>query len=394
MRFNALFRACMILTVVAFLAGSVRLMQLRLGRGDVYPAYSTLRSDPLGAKVFFQSLSGLNRINASRNVSPLSQPGGAPDETFFLLNLTLRDFHAMPEPEATGLEERLRRGSRLVLTLEPDLEYQESWEERRRNSNPNSPAFIHPSVDLGAHWGVKFTRSARPHREETVAVVDSVWMAGHLPALQAPVAWRDPRGFSDLSDAWSVVYRLDSMPVVIERRVGAGHLILCSGSYPFSNEAVFKNPSPGFLAWVVGGARRVIFDESHLGIVDSPGVAGLIRRFRLQGVLVASLILLVLFIWRNSFPLVDGIDPAANATHRHVAGLGGFEGMVNLLRRSVPLGRLVPTCVEHWRAHHLSVSTEKLAQVDKIMAASQGTRRDALSLFNELLQTINRKDRA
>ena len=39
-----------------FVAGLIQLFLLRFKAGDVYPAYSSLRSDPLGTQVLFESL--------------------------------------------------------------------------------------------------------------------------------------------------------------------------------------------------------------------------------------------------------------------------------------------------------------------------------------------------
>ena len=47
--------------------GGVRLFQLRFETGDVYPEYSSLRSDPLGARVFYQSLEQVGNMEVSRN---------------------------------------------------------------------------------------------------------------------------------------------------------------------------------------------------------------------------------------------------------------------------------------------------------------------------------------
>ena len=47
--------------------GVVKLFLLRFQAGDVYPAYSSLRSDPLGSRAFYRSLQNLNKAAVSRN---------------------------------------------------------------------------------------------------------------------------------------------------------------------------------------------------------------------------------------------------------------------------------------------------------------------------------------
>src|SRR5207249_1742477 len=53
--------------------GGARLFQLRFETGDVYAEYSSLRSDPLGARVFYQSLEQVGDMEVSRNIQPLSR---------------------------------------------------------------------------------------------------------------------------------------------------------------------------------------------------------------------------------------------------------------------------------------------------------------------------------
>ena len=41
------------------------LFQLRFEQGDIYPAYSSLRADPLGTKVFYESLETLPGLSVA-----------------------------------------------------------------------------------------------------------------------------------------------------------------------------------------------------------------------------------------------------------------------------------------------------------------------------------------
>ena len=52
--------------------GILHLFELRFSSGDVFPAYSTLRKDPLGAAVFHDALASLPGLTVERNVRPLA----------------------------------------------------------------------------------------------------------------------------------------------------------------------------------------------------------------------------------------------------------------------------------------------------------------------------------
>ena len=53
--------------MLGFMLGVVKLFLLRFEAGDVYPAYSSLRSDPLGGRAFYSSLENINAALVSRN---------------------------------------------------------------------------------------------------------------------------------------------------------------------------------------------------------------------------------------------------------------------------------------------------------------------------------------
>ena len=56
-----------------FALGVGHLFQLRFSLGDVYPPYSTLRTDPLGAKAIYEALAAQPALSVERNLRPLDQ---------------------------------------------------------------------------------------------------------------------------------------------------------------------------------------------------------------------------------------------------------------------------------------------------------------------------------
>ena len=60
-----------------FAAGIARLFVLRYEIGDIYPPYSSLRTDPLGTKVFAAALDDLPGIEVRRNFKPLPKLGAS-----------------------------------------------------------------------------------------------------------------------------------------------------------------------------------------------------------------------------------------------------------------------------------------------------------------------------
>src|SRR6266571_4015009 len=81
----------------AFTCGIFYLFDVHFSGGDVYPEYSTLRTDPRGAKLLFESLAGLPGLTLVRCYLPLDLL--AEDHaTIILLGLDPNRFAADPEP--------------------------------------------------------------------------------------------------------------------------------------------------------------------------------------------------------------------------------------------------------------------------------------------------------
>lgn len=153
---------------------------------------------------------------------------------------------------------------------------------------------------------------------------------------------------------WRSLYERDGKPVVVARSFGpaGGEIFLVSDSYFLSNEALRAEPRPALLAALVGNGRHLIFDESHQGVEESPGLMTLARRYGLQGALGAVGLLVALFIWRNVASLVPPPAPSADAqaAASMVTGRESAVGFLNLVKRGVPPRELLATCLTRWQA--------------------------------------------
>ena len=68
-----------------FVWGVVQLFELRFSTGDVYPPYSTLRADPLGAMAFYESLGKMPGISVRRDFSVSNRLPEEPQTVYFHL---------------------------------------------------------------------------------------------------------------------------------------------------------------------------------------------------------------------------------------------------------------------------------------------------------------------
>ena len=179
-----------------------------------------------------------------------------------------------------------------------------------------------------------------------------VYLRGGPVKPAAPPSESNPLKFlagwlSGLADG-GAARAAEAAAVVVERGEGAGTIVLASDSYLASNEAMRADRKPRLLAWLAGPADTVIFDETHLGIRDATGVAGLMARHRLAGFAVAALVVALLCVWRGASSLGPRRDPVEERPGAAGAGRDAAEALVSLLRRSVPKKQLARVCAEEW----------------------------------------------
>ena len=109
----------LILLLICLLAGVIHLFILRFQTGDIYPAYSSLRSDPLGTRAFYESLENIDDITVRRNYHLLSSLKFEPQTTFLYLGARVADNELMPESIDNVFKRLTRSGGHLVLSFLP-----------------------------------------------------------------------------------------------------------------------------------------------------------------------------------------------------------------------------------------------------------------------------------
>jgi hypothetical protein len=300
----------LVLLAAVFGGGVWYLCELQFAAGDVYPPYSTLRSDPAGAKLIFESLSRLPSVTALRTYQPLERLADR-DSTVLLLGLDPRAFAMQSATDLHTFEEIAGRGNRLVLGMGPGS----------GRAPPRQTA-------LENLWGVRFS-------------------------LDFDNDGNDILYFAAAKN-WAVLEHSAQGPLVVERAFGKGSIVLVAAGRLFVNKAVAESRQTALLTRIIrlqttGPHTRILFDEAHFGIVESGSVVALARRFRLHGLALGLALCTALFIWRNasSFPPVSSAAPTEK-----VFGRTSVSGLVTLLRRHIAPDRLVAACWQAWRKTH------------------------------------------
>jgi hypothetical protein len=136
-----------------------------------------------------------------------------------------------------------------------------------------------------------------------------------------------------------------------------------------SNEALAGQRYTNLLAAAIGGNRQVIFDEHHLGVAEDGSVAGLARKYHLQGLVAALLLLLALFIWQNATSFLPA--RVAGPAEGSIAAKDASSGLANLLRRNVPAKALLATCLEQWEKSQHGGRYYSAAKIERVRALAR-----------------------
>jgi hypothetical protein len=295
-------RTAWLLALVAagFVWGVLQLFGVEFASGAVYPPYSSLRAEPDGARLLYDSLARLPGLAVSRNYLPLELLQGS-DATVLLLGLDARNFGKDMDLLRT-VRRLAERGNRVVLAAGP----------------PAGTGAI-PADKLNREWGVHFG-------------VDPKSPASH-------------RLYFSRAEEWTVTDRVGERPIAIERGFGKGMVVMLAESLDFDNQSSVARDRIDDVAAALGVNRRIVFDEQHFGLSESGTIVGLARRYRLGGMALGLLVCAVLWIWRStsSFP-----PPAMAVAVERLEGRTSHAGLLTLLRRHIRPGDLPAVSWQEW----------------------------------------------
>jgi hypothetical protein len=393
-----------------FMLGLVQLFQLRFENGDVYPAYSSLRTDPLGAMAFYESLEKISGLSARRDFSDSNRLPETPQTVYLHLAGSRSEWRWTPSDLFHELQNFLAHGNRLVITFFPQTESfafrnhaneEETNSVKTAKSKDEKATAVKPvkkrkknaddlSISLENEWGF------HPSFEKLAADGDTYTPARVVNQTDLPLPpeldWHSGLILTNSSSAWRTIYARGTNAVVIERPFGKGSVVIATDSYFLSNEAMVKDRHADLLAWLVGGNRNVVFDEAHLGIVEHSGVAALLRKYRLHGVAAGLLLLAGLFIWKNSTSLVP--PHAGGENDDCVTGKDSASGFVNLLRRGIAPRDLLATCFAEWKKSTTAggkISSTRFQQAEAIINSENALpnkERNPVAAYKKISNTL------
>jgi hypothetical protein len=318
--------------LVLFFFG-LQTFRIRLETGDSFPEYSTYRADPKGLRAFYESLEATDLLPVSRRLqSSKILPSG---ENQVLVIAGLRPDQIVSGEDSQLFDHWLATGGCLIVALRPEkIQKNRSEPTPRANQDPTD----HTSLvwrSLIGRWGAEIT----PLGNIYSPTADST-LFGTIPR------WLGRNCFDRLTSNWKVVAVQGDKGVIVERAFANGSIVLLADSYPLSNEALAADRNTNFLLWLIHNRGGVLFDETHLGLSERPGIMALAQRYGLQGTLISIVAVLFLFVWKCQYTPV----PRTKIDHHGstISGCSSDQAFLNLLHRAIPQQDLLEVCITTW----------------------------------------------
>ncbi|MGD8891335.1 MAG: hypothetical protein PVF53_23150 [Desulfobacterales bacterium] len=391
MQKNSIIRSCGLLgLILIFIFGLFQLFVLGFKTGDIYPAYSSLRSDPLGTRALYESLKKFDHITVQRNYQPIRLATLEPKTTMLYLGAAESNWYSIPAALMDVVDRLIQKEGRLVLSFLPthtiptkskdkkfaDSKRSDSVETKRprhdgirdsgladkteteRSVEKESvlPKIKQPqahkeekqktSISVKQHWGIslEFNDSAVNKEGKSLDLV----AISHHADLPGAISWHTNLYFQILDPGWKILYSSDGYPVIIEKAYGEGSIILSADSYIFSNEALRSERHPNLILRLIGRNSNIVFDEAHLGLYERPGVASLIRHYRFYWFFAALGVLAILFVWKNAVYFVPPHQEVVASDNNVISAKDDTQGLIALLRRNITFKAIIAICVQEW----------------------------------------------
>ena len=159
----------LILLITFLLGGVIHLFNLRFQTGDIYPAYSSLRSDPLGTRAFYDSLASFHEFTVQRNFSWLHSQKAGSDDVWFYLGTGIPGYEKIPERVSRDLDRLTESGGRLVISYRP-VNYKDENSPSSDNQDDCPDQSVSPTDDQAR---------SQDRARETKPNAASTWASGY-----------------------------------------------------------------------------------------------------------------------------------------------------------------------------------------------------------------------
>jgi hypothetical protein len=364
----------LILLAAAFAGALLWMLNLRLSGGDTYPPYSSFRADPLGTRALHKALDKLDGVTTTRHIRNIRFLKTDDQTAILFLGLKPRELKFHEESKEREIMECwLDQRGRIIIALGATPEDYEDRKEKRKRKPPSQKDSSKEKNEISEADDIFGLTSKREPKNQTKLPQVA---HGAFEKIPLPV-WHGSHVLHVTPESeWSVLASANAQPTIALLERGKGSILVTTDSYPFSNEAQTNNRHTPYLLALLGDRTRIVFDESHLGVLNEPGLMNLVRQYHLHGIVAGGLLLFLILLWQGSGSLIP-VDPnrdMGSDTRGVVGGRDSSDGLVALLETGLNPQKLLDECVSrHLTAHPARRTSEETIAKARTIAAHTRT---------------------
>ncbi|MBN1983774.1 MAG: hypothetical protein JW795_19725 [Chitinivibrionales bacterium] len=358
-----LFIGCCLVFVSAFIILFVTLY----GRGLLYPAYSSLSNEPRGTAALYESFEQMPGVTVQRAYEPFERLQHADHYTHIAAGLPASLVWRFPKKTFDAIDSALVAGARIVMCINPARTFlstssffsdsvadsstvkqrPDSIFAAKKDSLLQRYEYENALVSLGKQWHFNVNDDGFPPDTNGKPAV-SIMVHADQPGIEDSIVWLSESFFEGLDSLWRVLYLRDTLPVMIERTIGRGTLVLSCDGYFLTNEALAFCRAPKLLASLAGRHTQLLFHEAHLGIVKQTGLLALLNRYHCMGFFCGVILLMALYIYKNANPLIRVTD-ASEMQQSNISCIQEHEGLRLMLGKSIDAHTILSASIAEWR---------------------------------------------
>ena len=307
--------------VLLFAFSAYKIMAMRYRKGDVYSRYSSLRHDPMGTSIFFQSLKKMGYQVETIREAKLPEDVNPQDTILFYISPSLYISKESREGIIGFILEGGRvfisdkHGNRLMNFFDTHIVYNENNSKEDENDN-NKQEDDRNAINAGLF----------DFGNEKLKVFNESTLECKWPKSKP-------------------VYKLDGQDIILLLNHGKGDIIISSETYFISNESLVKEPPVRFLTWIMNGRKRVLVDEYHHGISYKKGISFLFKKYNLYWFIGYLILIFLLYLW-HVLPYFQTPLPRPQRAKLQVQS--SLTGYTQLLTKTIPKNKILSICFEQW----------------------------------------------
>jgi len=368
----------MLLLILSFLVSASFIMHGRLERGDVYPRYSSLRRDPMGTSILFDSL---KKVGCAVEILTEDEFPEVMEPQNTILFIPSPKFDLFPDKEVDRIVGFILSGGRVLMTAEDENGLMDFF-----NTGIDIP--IGDNKEEEEEGKKKEDKEKKPRIREAIQGTGFDFSPDSIPIIgEKFLITRWPRAVTVLSSEHDVMLLLSH---------GKGDIIISSDSYLISNESLAGRPPAALLSWIMGARTHVLVDEYRHGVSTNKGVSFLLRKYHLYWFIAYLTIIFFLSLW-HLLPHFQKPLPRESTPDTRV--YSSLDGYTQLLTKTIPRKRLLDIAMDQW----LKGSTNRFLR-EKNREAIEGMREhippgdvqkdeELIAAYNEIAQRLKEQRR-